>query len=455
MGEERRGLRHDLLERYGTRAIPRYTSYPPANHWRPLTPEEPARALGRIERPLSIYVHVPFCKSLCWYCGCNMLIDHRGELVERYLSAIEREFELVSQLVPAEREVVQVHLGGGTPTHLSPAQLERLIGGLRRRFPWVKDVEASIEVHPPVTTQAQLETLAALGFNRLSMGVQDFDPEVQERINRRQPFEQTRDLVAAARRLGFQSVNMDLMYGLPLQTVERFGKTIELVREIDPDRIALFGYAHMPTLKKHHRLLKAEELPNAEGRLALLEFAIETLEARGWELIGLDHFARPHDELLKARRDGTLRRNFMGYTTCRDSEVLAFGPSSISEIDGTFLQSQHDVRAWCGELEAGRLAITRGWTPSEDDQLRRSLIMQLFCQLDVDTKAFGSEHGIDFEAYFRDEVARLAVLETDGLVRREPGHITLTAQGQLLLRNVAHVFDAYSKGPPKTHAPAV
>jgi oxygen-independent coproporphyrinogen III oxidase len=455
MGDERRGLRHELLERYGTRAIPRYTSYPPANHWRALKPDEPAQALGRIARPLSIYVHVPFCKSLCWYCGCNMLIDHRGELVERYLAAIEREFELVSALVPEQREVVQVHLGGGTPTHLAPAQLERLIGGLRRRFPWAKDVEASIEVHPPVTTQAQLETLAALGFNRLSMGVQDFDPEVQERINRRQPFEQTRDLVAAARRLGFESVNMDLMYGLPLQTVERFGKTIELVREIDPDRIALFGYAHMPGLKKHHRLLKVDELPDAAGRLALLEFAIERLEHHGWELIGLDHFAKPHDELLKARRDGTLRRNFMGYTTCRDSEVLAFGPSSISEVNGTFLQSQHDVRAWCTELEAGRLAITRGWTPSEDDQLRRSLIMQLFCQLDVDTNAFGAAHGVDFDAYFQDELSRLEDLEQDGLVRRQQGHIQLTAQGQLLLRNVAHVFDAYTKGPPKTHAPAV
>jgi oxygen-independent coproporphyrinogen-3 oxidase len=449
------GLRHELLERYGTRAIPRYTSYPPANHWRALALDEAAQALGGIDRPLSIYVHVPFCKSLCWYCGCNMLVDHRGELVERYLSAIEREFELVSAMVPANREVVQVHLGGGTPTHLSPSQLEWLITSLRRRFPWAKDVEASIEVHPPVTTQAQLEALASLGFNRLSMGVQDFDPEVQERINRRQPFEQTRDLVAAARALGFQSINMDLMYGLPLQTVERFERTIALVQEIDPDRLALFGYAHMPTIKKHHRLLKREELPTAEGRLALLEFAIERLEQGGWELIGLDHFAKPHDELLEARREGTLRRNFMGYTTCRDSEVLAFGPSSISEVNGTFLQSQHDVRAWCGELEAGRLAITRGWTPSEDDQLRRSLIMQLFCQLDVDTKAFGATHGIEFDAYFHDEVERLAALEVDGLVERQPGHIRLTAQGQLLLRNVAHVFDAFTKGPPKTHAPAV
>lgn len=449
-------LRAELLERYGTRPVPRYTSYPPANHWRALSePSWPAQVLGAIRRPLSLYVHVPFCKSLCWYCGCNMLIDHRGELVERYLSALEREFELVSQRLPANREVVQVHLGGGTPTHLGPAQLERLIGALRSRFPWAADVEASIEVHPPVTTVAQLETLARLGFNRLSMGVQDFDAQVQSRVNRHQPFAQTRDLVASARALGFERVNLDLMYGLPLQTVERFATTLELVKQLDPDRLALFGYAHMPTLKKHQRLIDANELPKADGRLALLELAITTLEQAGYTLIGLDHFSRSHDELVKARANGTLRRNFMGYTTCRDSEVVAFGPSAISEVEGTFLQNQHDVRAWCGALEAGQLAVTRGWAPTADDDVRRALIMQLFCQLDVDTRAFGAAHGLDFEAYFADELTRLGELEQDGLVRRRPGHLTLTAEGQLLLRNVASVFDAYLKGPPKTHAPAV
>lgn len=353
-------LRRQLLERYGTKPVPRYTSYPPANHWKATTdPAWPAQVFESIRRPLSIYVHVPFCKKLCWYCGCNMLIDHRGELVERYLAAIEREFELVSSALPAQREVVQVHLGGGTPTHLTPSQLERLIGGLRAKFPWAPDIEASIEVHPPVTSYAHLETLASLGFNRLSMGVQDFDEQVQQRVNRPQPFEQTRQLVAFARALGFESVNMDLMYGLPLQTVERFATTLELVKRIDPDRLALFGYAHMPSIKKHQQLIDVNELPKAEGRLALLELGINTLEASGYTLIGLDHFSRSHDELVKARENGTLRRNFMGYTTCRDSEVIAFGPSAISEVEGTFLQNQHDVRAWCTELEAGRRGFSR------------------------------------------------------------------------------------------------
>lgn len=448
--------RAQLLERYGTRPVPRYTSYPPANHWRAVDdPSLAARVLGAVRRPLSIYVHVPFCKSLCYYCGCNMLIEHRGQLVERYLSAIEREFELVSELLPADREVVQVHLGGGTPTHLSPAQLERLLTALRRRFPWQKDVEASIEVHPPVTTRAQLETLARLDFNRLSMGVQDFDPEVQARVNRPQPFEQTRELVETARELGFVSVNTDLMYGLPLQTVERFEKTLELVLRIDPDRLALFGYAHMPSIKKHQRVLNPAELPDSKGRLALLELAIARLEGAGYTLIGLDHFSRAHDELVKAREDKSLRRNFMGYTTCRDSEVIAFGPSAISEVEGTFLQNRHDVHAWCGDLEAGRLSITRGWEPSADDHLRRALIMQLFCQLDVDTAAFGRAHGVDFDTYFAQELGRLDELEHDGLVQRGPGHLRLTNEGQLFLRNVASVFDAYLKGPPKTHAPAI
>ncbi len=441
-------LRGDLLTRYGTRPIPRYTSYPPANHW--ADQRDDAWALDvyrRIARPLSLYVHVPFCRKLCYYCGCNMMIEHSGSLVERYLAALEKEVELVAAAVPQGREVVQLHLGGGTPTHLTPPQLERLAGILKKHFQWTPGMEASIEVHPPVTTRAQVETLARLGFNRLSMGVQDFDPQVQERINRPQPFEQTRDLVQMARDVGFQSVNIDLMYGLPLQNVERFGKTLDLVETIKPDRIALFGYAHMPKLKKHHAMIKAEELPTSEGRLALLELGISRLHDAGYALIGLDHFALRHDELVKAQEAGTLRRNFMGYTTCKESEVLAFGPSSIAEVDGTFIQSNHDVRAWCTTLESGKLAVTRGWTPSADDLVRGRLINQLFCQLDVDTQAFGRAQGIDFDTYFAAELPRLEELVQDGLVLRTPGHLHLTLQGQLLLRNVASVFDAYLHKP--------
>lgn len=262
-------------------------------------------------------------------------------------------------------------------------------------------MEASIEVHPPVTTEEQLRALARLGFNRLSMGVQDFDPDVQRVVNRLQPFEQTRDLIDQARRHGFISVNVDLMYGLPLQNVERFSKTLDRIEQLRPDRIALFGYAHMPRLKKHQRVLRTEDLPTAEGRLALFELGLERLERAGYVSIGLDHFALAHDELAIALGNGSLRRNFMGYTTCASSDVVAFGPSAISEVEGTYVQNAHDVRQWAASLEAGRLAVSRGWSPSKDDNLRRRLIMRLFCQLEVDLEAFGRDEGVDFEQYFR------------------------------------------------------
>jgi oxygen-independent coproporphyrinogen-3 oxidase len=437
-------LRGDLLSRYGTRPIPRYTSYPSANVWNEQQDEDFARrALAGINRPLSLYVHVPFCKKLCFYCGCNMLVSHQDALVERYLAALEFEVDRVARFLPERREVVQLHLGGGTPTHLSTGQLERLAGLLRRHFSWSRDVEASIEVHPPVTTEEQLRALARLGFNRLSMGVQ--------------PFEQTRDLIDQARRHGFISVNVDLMYGLPLQNVERFSKTLDRIEQLRPDRIALFGYAHMPRLKKHQRVLRTEDLPTAEGRLALFELGLERLERAGYVSIGLDHFALAHDELAIALGNGSLRRNFMGYTTCASSDVVAFGPSAISEVEGTYVQNAHDVRQWAASLEAGRLAVSRGWSPSKDDNLRRRLIMRLFCQLEVDLEAFGRDEGVDFEQYFRPELGQLRELERDGLVERQGGLLKILPQGQLLLRNVAAVFDAYLQKPlvPRHHSQAV
>ncbi len=448
--------RQDLLARYGTAAVPRYTSYPSANTW-PTHDEGFARGvLARATRPLSLYVHVPFCRKLCFYCGCNMMVTQDEDLVERYLRALDVEVERTARVVPS-RDVVQLHLGGGTPTYLDVGQLTRVMTSLKSRFHFADDVEAGIEVHPAVTTLDQIDALGALGFNRLSLGVQDFDPDVQARVNRIQPFEHTRDVVERARAAGFVSVNIDLMYGLPLQTPERFEKTLDQVLELSPDRIALFGYAHMPKLKKHQGLIVVDELPGPEGRLALLSGTIESLLAAGYDYVGLDHFAKKDDELSRARRAGTLRRNFMGYTTCAESDVVAFGPSAISEVGGAFLQNERGVREWAALLEGGALPTVRGYAPTADDDLRRDLIQQLFCRLDVDTDAFSRAHQLDFDTAFSSELSALSALEADGLVERSPGHLRVTQEGQLFLRNVAAVFDAFLTGKegPRQHSTAV
>ncbi len=447
----------ELLTRYGTVPVPRYTSYPSANLWKPWSDAGAQKIFSRAGgRPLSIYVHVPFCRKLCFYCGCNMLVTRRQDLVERYLKALELEVALVEDLLPNTPEVVQLHLGGGTPTYLDVAQLTRLHDLLSRRFRFAKNVEMGIEVHPPVTSFAQVRTLAGLGFNRISMGVQDFDAEVQARVNRPQPFEQTRELLHCAREEGMTSVNVDLMYGLPLQTAARFAPTLDRVEELRPDRIALFGYAHMPALKKHQSAIDARELPGPEERLAILELTIDRLTRAGYRYIGLDHFALEGDELFRAREQGTLRRNFMGYTTCAETDLLAFGPSAISEVDGGFVQSEREVHAWADRLERGKLGAVRGWESSADDRLRSELIMKLFCDLKLDTAAFGRAHRLDFETAFAAELEALRPLERDGLVVRDGGVLRISENGQLLLRNVAAVFDAHLARPAEwRHSTAV
>ena len=447
---------HPLLERYGRIPVPRYTSYPPANHWETRFGEAQARDAFRNagSRAASIYVHVPFCRKLCFYCGCNMLVTRSESLVERYLRALEVELDRVTALLPAHPEIVQLHLGGGTPTYLDPDQLARLAEAIQARLPWKRGIEASIEIHPAVTSVEQIRALARLGFNRLSMGVQDFDPEVQERINRHQSFEETRDLITEGRAQGFVSINVDLMYGLPLQTVDRFQRTLDRVEELRPDRVALFGYAHVPSLKKHQGVFQREELPGAADRLALLETSIERLHSAGYVHVGLDHFALEGDELCRARAAGTLRRNFMGYTTCADSDVLAFGPSAISEVRGTYVQNARGVHEWAGRLETGHLAAVRGHRPDTEDLARSALIMELFCNLGVDLDVLRSR----FPGALRDlahEEKDLDRLEGDGLVLRDGPRIRVTPRGQLLLRTVAAPFDTYHRADARLHAPAL
>lgn len=450
------GIDHALLERYGRIPVPRYTSYPPANHWDASFGEPQAReAFGRVgARAASIYVHVPFCRKLCYYCGCNMLVTRSESLVERYLRALEVELDRVTSLLSSRPEIVQVHLGGGTPTYLDPDQLTHLAEAIQARLPWSPGIEASIEIHPAVTSIEQIRTLGRLGFNRVSMGIQDFDPAVQKRVNRRQSFEETRDLIVEARTQGFVSVNVDLMYGLPLQTVDRFQRTLDRIEELRPDRIALFGYAHVPSMKKHQGLFEAEELPGATERLALLETSVQRLLAAGYVHVGLDHFALEDDELCRARAAGTLRRNFMGYTTCADSDVLAFGPSAISEVRGTYVQNARDVHDWARFLERGCLAAVRGHRPSDEDLARSALIMALFCSLEVDIGAIRTRYPGTLRDLTHEE-QELARLEDDGLVVREAERIRITPRGQLLLRSVAAPFDTYHRADSRLHAPAV
>lgn len=446
-----------LLDRYGKLPLPRYTSYPPANLWGDRDESLAKTVLSSLgSRPLSLYVHVPFCRKLCLYCGCNMMVTRSQDLVERYLQALDREVALVASLLPSRFPVVQVHLGGGTPTYLNEAQLARLWQMLSSRFDIPAGIEASIEVHPPVTSAAQLQTLAQLGFSRVSMGVQDFDPVVQKRINRIQPFEQTRDLIESARRLGFVSINVDLMYGLPLQTTERFAKTLDHVAALRPDRIALFGYAHMPTLRLHQSVFRKDELPDAKTRAALFELSLQRLLELGYVYVGLDHFVLPQDELLSAREQGQLRRNFMGYTTCKSSDVLAFGPSSISELGAHYLQNEREVTSYCDRVLSGALPVVRGYSLGSDDVIRRDLIMELLCNLVVDKRVLSDRYGIDFDRYFASELTALAPLIADGLCGWNGDRLHILLPGQLLLRTVASIFDATLHKPaPRHHAAAV
>ncbi|MDB5098087.1 MAG: oxygen-independent coproporphyrinogen oxidase [Cyanobacteria bacterium RYN_339] len=439
----------DLLDKYNT-AGPRYTSYPTAPEWQDGWGDaEGFEVLAqnnaeRADVPLSLYVHLPFCHKLCFFCGCNMLVTQKQDLVTSYLDALELEIDRVSRRFDhARRPVVQIHWGGGTPTYLKPDQLARVFNALSSRFNVAQDAEISLELHPAVTSDEQLVTLKQLGFNRVSMGIQDFDAKVQQAVNRIQPYELTRDLIARCRELGFDSVNTDLMYGLPHQGLAGFEATLDLVLGIRPDRIALFNYAHVPWLKKHMEAIKEADLPTPDEKLRIFEMAIGRLLDVGYRYIGMDHFALPDDELSRAQEARTLRRNFMGYTTCADSDLIAFGCSSISDMDRAYTQNERNVQDYIAAIGSRELATKRGMRLSDDDRLRRDVINDLFCNLYVDKQAVAAKHGVAFDATFAKELAALAPLAADGLVELAPDHLHITPRGQILLRNVAMVFDAY------------
>lgn len=439
----------DLLRRYDT-AGPRYTSYPTAREFTPDFGEAEYRRhvlFGdrRSAAPLSLYVHIPFCESPCFYCGCNRIITRDRAAADRYLDHIAREVSLVAPLFGDDRPVRQLHLGGGTPNFLSPQQLSRLIDAIGRGFLLSsgRDRDYSVELDPRWLSGGFIDTLAQLGFNRASFGVQDFEPDVQRAVNRIQSEAQTLEAIAHCRERGFRSINVDLLYGLPRQSAEGFDRTLDAVIRARPERIAVYGYAHLPQLFKAQRQLDATELPDAATRLSLLRLAIERLGAAGYRYIGLDHFALPEDELAQARERGDLHRNFMGYTTHADCDLIGLGVSAISHVDDCFSQNHRDLRAWEATLDAGRLPIWRGLAASFDDIVRADVIQRLMCQGVVDIRAVEARHRIAFDEYFSDALAKLRPLEADGLVTVGVREIRATDRGQLLLRLLAMCFDRY------------
>ena len=440
----------DLLLRYDV-AGPRYTSYPTAPQFQSDFDEARYREHARRSnatfspRPLSLYAHVPFCASPCFYCGCNRLITRDVTAGSRYVERLLREIAMVAPLFDHRREVHQLHLGGGTPNFLRQADLKRLMEtlALHFRFGRAADPDFSIELDPRFVTGADVECVGRLGFNRASLGVQDFDPRVQQAVNRIQSVEQTLGVIVACRTAGFRSVNVDLIYGLPQQSMEGFARTLDTVIAARPDRLAVYGYAHMPRLFKAQRHIDAQALPDAAGRIALLELAIDRLGAAGYRYIGMDHFALPEDDLARAQAAGGLHRNFMGYTTHAGCELIGLGMSAISHFGNSFSQNPRDLGAWEAAIDAGRLPVWRGLALSADDLVRADVIQSLMCDGAVSFAGIESRHGIDFESYFADALDRCRPLAADGLLTLEGRQLRATERGRFLLRIVAMCFDKY------------
>lgn len=438
----------DLIVRHGGRG-PRYTSYPTALQFdESLTPDnyrEKAAESNASDVPLSLYVHIPFCHSLCYYCGCNKIVTRNEARVERYMEMLYREIEMQSKLFDHSRKIEQLHFGGGTPTYLDNEQLSELLDTLRAAFNFddSEDREFSIEVDPRTVDADGIRHLAKLGFNRLSLGIQDFEPAVQQAVNRAQTPEEVQNLVDSAIGAGFGSISFDLIYGLPQQTVESFNRTLDIVIGMKPDRLAVYNYAHLPRRFKGQRMINADDIPAPEVKLELLRHTIEKLCAAGYIYIGMDHFALPGDELVQARLDGTLQRNFQGYSTHRQCDLVSLGVSGISGIGNMFAQNAITTMEYEAIIESGELPIKKGILVDDDDLKRAAVIQALMCYDSLSFDDFGAEHGIDFRRYFADEIKRLEPLVEDELIDLDDAGVAITQKGRLLLRSIAMVFDRY------------
>lgn len=435
----------DLVKKYNV-AGPRYTSYPPATKFTEALkwPELAERILenNRTERDLSLYFHIPFCETLCWYCGCTTVITLNHDQGHAYNDYLEKEVRQMSTLVNPRRKVVQLHWGGGSPTFLHPDQIRRLGEIIHRHFDFSPDLEAGVEIDPRRLTRDHIVALREIGFNRASLGVQDFDPQVQEAVHRIQPREMTEQVLGWVRELGFTSVNFDLIYGLPHQTVESFNRTLDTVLALQPDRLAVFSYAHVPWVKPAQKILEHKVLPSPEVKLQLLKTVIERLtDNHRYVYIGMDHFARPGDELAVSQSRKQLQRNFQGYSTRGGADIYAFGMSSISQIPDAYWQNEKDIPKYYAALDTGQVPLSRGYLVTDEDKLRRETIMRVMCDLSLDYADMSKRLGVSFSSYFERELEALAGFEADGLVRRSPGGMEVTETGRLFIRNIAMTFD--------------
>lgn len=435
-----------LLQKYD-RPLPRYTSYPTAAEFtadfnRHCFQRELLRS-NEERLPLSLYIHIPFCQSACYFCGCNVIITQSQTIAKTYLDALAEEIALVAARLDRTRPVIQMHWGGGTPNYLTIDQVESLWRTLTHHFEFAKDAEISIEVNPRYVNREYLFRLRELGFNRISFGLQDFDPQVQLAVNRIQPEAWLFQVMEWIRAAGFASVNIDLIYGLPYQTVQSFETTIAKTLRLDPDRIAVFNFAYLPNLKPIQKRIDPTTLPNGSTKLAILQRVIEMLTSQGYQYIGMDHFAKPTDELAIAQEAGTLKRNFQGYTTLPAADLIGFGLTSISMLQEAYAQNQKHLATYFSEIAAGQLATERGIQLRGEDLLRRTIIMEFMCQFSLDKGAIARQFNLDFDTHFAPELAALEELAADGLLKLGRDRLEVTPVGRLLIRNIAAAFDAY------------
>lgn len=438
----------ELLKKYD-KAGPRYTSYPTAPYFHEGIGEK--EYLKHIQfdnnnvedRDLSLYFHIPFCDTLCYFCGCNMMVTRNQNKIEQYIEYLEKEIILLKQHIDADRKVRQLHWGGGTPTHLSPDQIRRLGGVINKYFDFTENAEVGVEIDPRELTRDHMVALSEVGFNRCSMGIQDFDPKVQKAVNRIQPEDITSDAVKWSRELGFSSINLDLMYGLPHQNIKTYSETIDKVLKMNPDRLAVFNYAHLPSMIKHQQLIKDEWLPSSDLKLELLKLSIEKLNDAGYVYIGMDHFAKPDDELTIAMENGTLYRNFQGYSTHAGINLIAIGITGIGMLSDVYVQNEKKLDDYYKAIDNGQLPIMRGVTLNEDDQLRREVITELMCNFRLDKSKFELKYNIQFDAYFADALMNLKSLEEDNLIELGKDQLKVTDIGRLLIRNIVLNFDYY------------